>query len=210
MGGRVLTFYNLLDREYYRIFNVNSGLALDTWNTLCTRNLLLGYLSQFWELQKPVVSVPAGWLRIQNVASSQVLSQTCSSLPPITVPPPTSPTPNESWATQWVFVQASTFGDSSAGNRSYVIKNRLTGTILRCEKSKEFHREAVGSINAWDPKCYGNDPELWSFEVDADGNWRVAHKSRLLLEETDVELLGGNEVICTTRTHDNKKCWAFV
>lgn len=91
-----------------------------------------------------------------------------------------------------------------------MIKNRLTGNILRCEPSKEFHREAVASINAWDPKCYGLDPELWRLELDEDENWRIVHKSRFLLEETDVKLFGGNEVVCTTKTHHEKKNWAFV
>ena len=60
---------------------------------------------------RPVVSVPAGWLRIQNVVSRQVLSLTYSSLPPITVVAPISPSPIESWATQWSFTHASALGD---------------------------------------------------------------------------------------------------
>ncbi|KAF8531948.1 hypothetical protein BDD12DRAFT_869176 [Trichophaea hybrida] len=207
---RVLNFLHLLYRAYYHILNANSGLALDVHGNLRICNVKLNYWSQYWQLQKPIVSVPAGWLRLQNVASSQVLSHTYLSLPPTTVPTPTSPTPRESWATQWAFVQASALGDGSSGSRIYMIKNRLTGGHLRCGPSKAIHREAVGSVNAWDAKCYGFDTEFWSFELDAESNWMVVHKSGFLLEETDVRLLSGNEVACTTKTHHKKKTWVFI
>ena len=58
-----------------------------------------------------------------------------------------------------------------------MIKNRLTRAYLRCEPSKAVHSEAVGSINAWDSKCYGFDPEFWSLELDMESNWRIVHES---------------------------------
>jgi len=52
-------------REYYNIVSANSGLALDAGqNQRCTRILDINSPKQVWELQNPVVSVPAGWLRL--------------------------------------------------------------------------------------------------------------------------------------------------
>jgi len=96
-------------REYYNIVSANSSLALDAGqNQCCTRILDNNSTKQVWELQKPVVSVPAGWLRLQNVASGHLLSQTYPSLPPLsiamTVQTSSSSTYRETWATQWAFV----------------------------------------------------------------------------------------------------------
>jgi len=156
------------------------------------------------------VSVPAGWLQIQNIVSGQVLSLTYSSLPPITVVAPISPSPIESWATQWSFTHTSALGDRKPGNRSYLIKNRLTGTYLRCWPSKLVFREAAGSVNAWETTCKYESFEFWRFELDEESNWRVVHSSGPLLEEVDVPLLGGNEVVCTNKTPHEKKTWDFV
>jgi hypothetical protein len=156
------------------------------------------------------VSVPAGWRRIKNVSSGKVLSLTYSSLPPITVDPPLSPSPHEAWATQWSFTHASALGDGKTGNRHYLIKNRLTGTYLRCCPSLAVFREAAGSVNAFETTCKYESLEFWSFELDEESNCKVVHSSGPFLEELDVPLLGGNEVVCTTKTPHEKKSWTFV
>jgi len=166
---------------------------------------------QIWELLKPVVSIPAGWLQLHNVATGHLLSQTYPSLPPLAIPATASSTGRESWATQWAFVHASAVGGNNAESRLYVIKNRLTGTYLKRQSSKLLHRgEAAGSINAWINYCHGTESALWNLELDAELNWKIVHKSGFLLEEAVVPLLDGYEIVCDQRAHDKRKSWVLV
>ncbi|KAF8535218.1 hypothetical protein BDD12DRAFT_808743 [Trichophaea hybrida] len=195
--------------EYYSIISVHSGLALDASQAqCCTRRLDANSEKQVWELQKPVVSVPAGWLRLQIAASGHLLSQTYPSLPPlaisVTIATSAPLTYRDSWATQWAFVQASAV-------KTYLIKNRLTGTYLRCQLSNLIHRgEKAGSVNAWEVYCYGMKSELWNLELDAESNWKIVHNSGFLLEEAVVPLLDGYEIVCTTKGLDKRKSWTFI
>ncbi|KAF8535217.1 hypothetical protein BDD12DRAFT_938741 [Trichophaea hybrida] len=191
--------------EYYYIICAYSGYSLDAGNDqCCTREPDTKSKKQSWEPLKPVVSVPAGWLRLQNIASGHLLSQTYPSLPPLAIPATSSrSTYREHWATEWVFERQ--------GTKIYAIKNRLTGTYLRCEWSKLICRgEAAGSVNAWKDYCYGVKPEQWNLELDAEPNWKIVHNSGLLLEEAVVPLLDGYEIVCTTKLHDKRKSWAFI
>jgi hypothetical protein len=163
---------------------------------------------QIWELLKPVVSIPAGWLQLQNVATGHLLSQTYPSLPPLAIPATASLIGRESWTTQWAFVHASAVDDKSAESTVHVIKNRITGTYLKRGSSKLLHRgEAAGSINAWRTYCHGDESELWNLELDAKWNWEIVHKSGFLLEEAVAPLLDGYEIVCDQRTHDKRKSW---
>ncbi|KAF8541815.1 hypothetical protein BDD12DRAFT_803384 [Trichophaea hybrida] len=75
------------DGEYYNIVNAYSGYVLDAGEgQCCTRKPVTKSERQAWELHKPVVSVPAGWLRLQNFASGYLLSQTYPSLLPLAIP----------------------------------------------------------------------------------------------------------------------------
>jgi hypothetical protein len=196
-------------REYYNIVSAHSGAALHPGKDRCCKHKLdTNSEEQAWELLKPVVSVPAGWLRLKNISSGHFLSQTSPSLPPLailyTALTSSSFTHHESWATQWAFTQAPDV-------KTYNIKNRLTGTYLRCQPSKLIHREeAEGSVNAWERSGCGKS-EMWNLELDAESNWKIVHNSGLLLEEADVPLLHGYEIVCTTKTlNKHKISWAFM
>jgi hypothetical protein len=135
-------------------------------------------------------------------------------MPVISTSTPTSNSSiyRECWATQWAFINASFVDYWRAGNKSYVIKNRLTGGHLRCQPSKFAQRgKESGSINAWESRYESPDDELWRFELDVESNWKIIHqKSGFLLEEATVPLLDGNEVVCATKTGDKRKSWVFV
>ncbi|KAF8248497.1 hypothetical protein K440DRAFT_660799 [Wilcoxina mikolae CBS 423.85] len=165
-----------------------------------------------WELINPLVPIPAGWLRIRNIASGNILSQTFESLPPVSAPSTSkSSSYPESWALQWAFIRASSVGYSTISNRVYVIRNRLTRAYLSCRPSRFTHLgESPGSVSAWESKCRG-DNEFWRLELISQFNWKIVHhKTGFLLEEAVVPLLDGQEVVCTTKTTDRRNTWTFI
>ncbi|KAF8532925.1 hypothetical protein BDD12DRAFT_867822 [Trichophaea hybrida] len=209
------------DGEYYNIVSLHSGNALEfnPFDLYCyTSRLDIGSDWQVWEFVKPVASVPSGWLRLQNISSGRVLSQVYSSLPPISRSMPSassSGSHHESWATQWAFVRFSalTNKDKTLGSNAYLIKNRLTGTYLRCQESRFAHRgEEPGSVNAWQSSHYDmSKKDSWRLELDRQSNWKIVHHgSGFLLEEAVVSLLNGNEVVCAVKTPDQRRSWVFV
>jgi hypothetical protein len=162
-----------------------------------------------------VVSVPAGWLQIQNIHTRHLLSQTYPSWPLLAIPATATASAfskhHESWATQWAFAHASAFGDQKAGIKTFVIKNRLTGAYMRHERSRILYRRGPdGSVNVWTATCYVVEEELWNLELDAESNWKIVHNCGFLLEQAGVSLLNGFEIVCATTTHDKRKSWAFL
>ncbi|KAF8538041.1 hypothetical protein BDD12DRAFT_806440 [Trichophaea hybrida] len=100
---------------------------------------------------------------------------------------------------------------NSGGLGSYRNHQTNIGGHLRCQWSKFAQREEAGSVNAWECHYEFPDHELWRLELDPESNWKIVHhKSGFLLEEAVVPLLGGNEVVCATKTGDRRKSWVFV
>lgn len=160
--------------------------------------------------------MPPGWLRLQNVSSGHVLSQTYSSLPPISrsiVPASSFSSYHESWAAQWAFVRLSALSNNTLGSNAYLIKNRLTGGYLRCQASRFAHRgEEPSSVNAWQTSHSGlSKKDSWQLELDRQSNWKIVHQeSKFLLEEAAVQLLEGYEVVCVTKMPDKRRSWVCV
>lgn len=198
-----------LYRETYIITSVHSGNVIDS--ACFIRQANIDSESQAWELVNPLISIPHGWLQIRNVSSDHLLSHTFISLPPISVLSTSkSLSYPESWATQWAFIRASDLGHSNAGSRDYIIRNRLTRAYLRCQESKFLHQEGKeGSVNAYETRCYAF--EFWRFDRNAQSNWKIVDsKSGFLLEEVAVPLMDGMEVVCVTKTTDERRSWALM
>src|SRR5436190_1242297 len=104
-------------RAFFNIFSVRSNLPIEiggkrpgpgssvrTWDRteLDSR--------QQWEFVIPVVDVPAGWLRIQNICSGGCLTHKYLTSPPFlspTVHATQSSQELETWPSQWRFLRRS-------------------------------------------------------------------------------------------------------
>ena len=171
-----------------------------------------GPSSSGWQLRIPVVSAPVGWQRLRNICGDRVLSHSSLSLPPVTIEPGRSGPANhqKSWSTQWAFFRASSFS-SCAGNRDYVLRNRLTGGYLRYQKSKFAHLDGgVATVNAWSKDPPTDDP--WWLEHDSLQRWHIVHRATgRRLEQSIVPLLeGGVRVECASNSVNERKTWVLV
>ena len=207
--------------DRYSITNLHSGLELHgplggrcvLWDRdeYCTVSEP-GCPSE-WELRIPVVSVPVGWQRLRNTCGDRMLCHGSLSLPPVTIEPWSSEPPNrhESWSTQWAFFRASSFGSNDAGNKGYVLKNRLTGGYLRCQPSKFAHLGSQkATVNAWSKHPSADDP--WWLDLDCLQRWSIVHRATgCRLGQPSVPLLEGNiQAECASRLADARQTWVLV
>ena len=210
-----------INSELYSITNLHSGHALcgplDARSTHWIREVRctvseLDSLCE-WKLKNPVVSVPVGWQRLQNICDDRMLCHSSLSLPPVTIAPGRSMPANyyESWSTQWAFFRASSFGNNSASNKGYVLRNRLTGGYLRCQSSKFAHlSNGEATVNAWSKEPPADDP--WWIDHDRLLHWNIVHHATgHRLERSSVPLLeGGFQVECTSGMPDTRKAWVLT
>ena len=201
----------VINSEIYSITNLHSGLEICSLrHSTCTVSLS----SSGWQLRIPVVSAPVGWQRLRNICGDRVLSHSSLSLPLVTVEPgqsgPANANHQKSWSTQWAFFRASSFG-SNAGNRDYVLRNRLTGGYVRYQKSKFAHLDGgVATVNAWSKDPPADDP--WWLERDSLQRWHIVHRATgHRLEQLIVPLLeGGIRVECASKSVNERKTWVLV
>lgn len=171
-----------------------------------------------WELVTPNVTVPPGWLHIQNLASGGFLSHKYLHAPAILLPPPASPRPSqhrESWGTQWALVPAEIDTPSSKEN-TWRIVNRLTGGLLQSDYLLGL---GVGA-NRTSPFSPGN--EVWYLEVHQAGNWATSDQTWTISEAITLSLLEsvnascdeGGKVVCVDNTFTpetkNRRRWRFM
>ena len=209
----------VINSELYRITNLHSGLPLHGPLDACSmfwirdEHCTVSKPGSKWKFQIPVVSVPVGWQRLRNICGNRMLCHSSLSLPPITIEPERSAPANyhESWSTQWAFFRASSFGSKNAGNKDYVLRNRLTGGYLRRQPSKFAHiSDEKATVNAWSKEPPADDP--WWIECDCLLRWNIVdHATGHRLEQSSVPLLeGGVQVECASKIVDARKTWILL
>ena len=155
--------------------------------------------------------VPVGWLQIKNVSTGHMLSHSYAYSPPrlIDVLPPPARTSNyrETWDTQWALISAIALGFDKSHKGKYVIKNRLTGGILR----------TLPSTNGANPEDRDGVPAMMkgfplAIELDAQGNWRIWDRERgtMLGEALASTSIGGNLPVANSNELDPTRSWRFM
>lgn len=183
--------------------NVHSGQALDinedgvepaggelchAWTPMYT------YGQHKWELVNPTVGVPTGWVRIKNASTGHLLDHTYLNTPPCLFPPPkcfSHSKDRAGWGAQWSFTRPSSnetegrIALSHRYNRSWVIRNRLTGGILA---RKEY--EAVPGrklqVCAWETTLqtpHDEGPQIWELDKMLDGSWVIKNRNFVLAQQ---------------------------
>ncbi|KAI5858408.1 hypothetical protein BZA05DRAFT_381107 [Tricharina praecox] len=203
------------DGEFYYIFNLHSGLALEggtlmnisgkdhkKYTYLCQDEHQSNDSAQMLEFVIPMTPVPVGWLQIKNVSTGHVLSHTYAYSPPRLInqqlPPVRTLNYRETWDTQWTLI-------SDKGE--YVLKNRLTGCLL----TTEFETNGPNEEDRRGVTMMGGGSPL-TIELDAQRNWKIwDRKGNMLLGEapasTSVE---GNLVVANSSVPDPTRSWRLV
>lgn len=166
---------------------------------------------QQWELMRPAIGIPAGWVKIQNVLTGHVLHHDYIALPPIAVPPLDTAAAQyrESWGAQWSFL--SVIGGGGREGVSWMIKNRLTEGILSHGKNRSALNDR--SLSASDKESRDIPLfSLWELEFDRTGDVIIRNGMGSVLEDTGRDRKNGHELDCCKRTFPvtARQLWILV
>lgn len=135
------------------------------------------------------------------------------------MPSPATPKPSqyrETWGAQWTLIHTQNFAPKFpgiTGTNTWCIMNRLTGTLLGNVTYKSKGEEKLG-VAAWEFNTGDVLGHTWKLELDSACNWKIInYKTLFLLEQTNVPLGEGKEVICRDRTlrrGEKNKTWVLT
>lgn len=162
---------------------------------------------------------PPGWFQIRSASTGDILSHPYLSSPSVLMPSPATPKPSqyrETWGAQWTLIHTQNFAPKFpgiTGTNTWCIMNRLTGTLLGNVTYKSKGEEKLG-VAAWEFNTGDVLGHTWKLELDSACNWKIInYKTLFLLEQTNVPLGEGKEVICRDRTlrrGEKNKTWVLT
>lgn len=124
-----------------------------------------------WEFEIPVIGFPPGWFFVENVSSTDLLSQEYAHSPPTLQAPPSgdvAPQYRSQWQFQWTLSHSRCHTSAAKGEpNSWYIINRLT----RLPLSPHCGTMALKDFATRDTVL------AWKLELDRNCNWKITNRA---------------------------------